>query len=61
MMKGWDGHVVWLETTEDEVKRDYQKDTVPEPATYYIKDYPYEKVRPYLRAYFPEIPTFEKR
>ncbi|MDQ3835558.1 MAG: hypothetical protein M3270_01310 [Thermoproteota archaeon] len=54
MVKDWDGHVVWLKITEDEVKRDYQKDIVTDAATYYVKDYPYEKVRPYPRAYFPE-------
>jgi hypothetical protein len=60
-VEGWDGHVVWLKITEDEVKRGYQKDIVPDPATYYIKDYPYEKMTPYTRAYFPEMPIIEKR
>jgi hypothetical protein len=60
-VEGWDGHVVWLKITEDEVKRGYHKDMAPDPATYYIKDYPYEKVTPYPRAYFPEMPTIEKR
>ena len=60
-VEGWDGHVVWLKLTEDEVRRGYQKDTVPDPATYYIKDYPYEKMTPYTRAYFPEMPIIEKR
>jgi hypothetical protein len=60
-VEGWDGHVVWLKITEDEAKRAYQKDRAPDSATYYIKDYPYEKVKPYTRAYFPEMHTIEKR
>lgn len=60
-VEGWDGHVVWLKITEDEVKRGYQKDKIPDPAEFYIKDYPYEKVRPYTRAYFPEMPTIKKK
>jgi hypothetical protein len=56
-----DGHVVWLKITEEEAKRGYQKEIVLDQATYYIKDYPYEKVRPYPRATFPEIPAIEKR
>jgi hypothetical protein len=59
-VEGWDGHVVWLKITEDEVKRGYQKDKIPDPAEFYIKDYPYEKVTPYTRAYFPEMPTIKK-
>ena len=60
-VEGWDGHVVWLKVTEDEVESDYKKDNSPDPAEFYIKDYPYEKVTPYTRAYFPEMPTIKKR
>ena len=58
-VEGWDGHVVSLKITEDEVKRGYQKDIVPDPAIYYIKDHPYE-MTPYTRAYFPEMPIIKK-
>jgi hypothetical protein len=60
-VEGWDGHVVWLKITEDEVRRDYQKDRAPDSSTYYIKDYPYGKVTPYPRAYFPEMHKIDKR
>lgn len=39
-IEGWDGNVLWLKITEDEVKRKYQNDdTVPEPSRYLTKDY----------------------
>lgn len=39
-VEGWDGNVLWLKITEDEVKRKYQKDDViPEPSRYLTKDY----------------------
>ncbi len=38
---GWDGNVLWLKITEEEVKRKYQKDdaAVPDPARYLTKNY----------------------
>ena len=36
---GWDGNVLWLKITEDEVKRKYEKDVTPEPSRYLTKDY----------------------
>src|SRR5919109_5537755 len=39
-VEGWDGHVVWLKITEDEVKRKYQKDdAIPDPTRYLTKDF----------------------
>jgi hypothetical protein len=60
-VEGWDGHVVWLKITEDEVRRGCQKDIVPDQATYYTKNYPYEKMTPYTEAYFPKMPIIERR
>ncbi len=39
-IEGWDGNVLWLKITEDEVKRKYQNDdAVPDPVRYLTKDY----------------------
>lgn len=38
---GWDGNVLWLKVSEDEVKRNYERDVEPDPYRYYVKDYPY--------------------
>jgi len=51
---GWDGHVLWLKVTEDEVKRKYEKDAVPEPWRYFVKDYPgYTTTYPELSVIIP--------
>ena len=60
-VEGWDGHVVWLTITEDDVKRNYERDRSPDPSTYYIQDYPYDKAKPYAKAYFPEMPIIEAK
>jgi hypothetical protein len=39
-VEGWDGHVLWLKITEDEVKKNYERDARPDPTRYYVKDYP---------------------
>jgi hypothetical protein len=39
-IEGWDGNVLWLKITEDEVKQKYQNDNaIPDPARYLTKDY----------------------
>lgn len=39
-IEGWDGNVLWLKMTQEEIKRNYQKDdVVPDPTRYLIKDY----------------------
>lgn len=40
-VEGWDGNVLWLRMTEEEVKEKYEKDTIPDPNQYYVKYYPY--------------------
>ena len=39
--KGWDGNVIWINGTENEIKASYERDRVPDPARYYLNDYPY--------------------
>jgi len=55
-VEGWDGHVVWLKLTEDEVKRNYERDRAPDSSTYYIYNHPYDKSTPFTRDYFPQMP-----
>ena len=31
-VEGWDGNVLWLKSTEDEVKRSYERDALPDPS-----------------------------
>jgi hypothetical protein len=40
-VEGWDGNVLWLKITEQEVKEKYERNTVPEPNQYFVKNYPY--------------------
>jgi hypothetical protein len=49
-VEGWDGDVLWLKITEEEVKRKYERDVIPDPSRYYVKDYPY-----YSTSYYPEL------
>jgi hypothetical protein len=40
-VEGWDGNVLWLKITEQEVKEKYERDTIPDPNQYFVKEYPY--------------------
>ena len=40
-VEGWDGNVLWLKITEEEVKEKYERDTIPDPNQYFVKEYPY--------------------
>jgi hypothetical protein len=60
-VEGWDGNVVWLEITEDKLKKKYERDSGPDPASYYIQDYPYEKAGPYTTSYFPRMPIIKAK
>ena len=55
-VEGWDGNVLWLKITEDEVKRNYERDIVPNPSSYYVRDYPV-----YRAAYYPRLITIPSR
>ncbi len=54
-VEGWDGHVLWLKITEDEVKRIYERDTLPDPSRYFVKDYPG------YTAIYPEVTVIAPR
>ena len=40
-VEGWDDKVLWLKITEEEVKEKYERDIIPDPNQYFVKDYPY--------------------
>ena len=40
-VEGWDGNVLWLKISEKEVQEKYERETIPDPNQYYIKEYPY--------------------
>jgi hypothetical protein len=44
-VEGWDGDVLWLKVTENEVKEKYERNIIPDPNQYFIKDYPYYTAR----------------
>jgi hypothetical protein len=50
-VEGWDGKVLWLNVTEEQVKTNYERKIVPDPSRYYIKDYPMYSMQ------FPELRT----
>jgi hypothetical protein len=54
-VEGWDGHVVWLKITEDEVKKNYKRDHKPDPNDFYIQGHPYTDTNKYTSAYFPQM------
>ena len=56
-VEGWDGNVLWLKITEEEVIKKYQRDDiVPDPSRYYVKDYP-----KYTTMYYPELTMIPSR
>jgi hypothetical protein len=55
-VEGWDGHVLWLKIEDNEVKSIYERDIVPDPSRYYVKDYPY-----YASTNYPELLIIQPR
>ena len=55
-VEGWDGSALWLKVTEGEVKTNYERNVIPDPSKYYVKDYPY-----YNAAYYPEVVIIQPR
>lgn len=49
-VEGWDGNVLWLKINESEVIKNYERDKVPDPSQYYIKDYPR-----YMTSHYPQL------
>lgn len=53
-VEGWDGSVLWLKAAEEEVKRSYERDALPDPSRYFVKDYPgYTTTYPELSVIMP--------
>ena len=53
-VEGWDGFVLWLKVTEEEVKKNYERETIPDPSRYYVKDFPgYIAVYPEVEVIMP--------
>ena len=51
-VEGWDGNVIWLKITEEEVKKNYERsDIPPNPLRYDLKDQP----PVYSGATYPEL------
>jgi hypothetical protein len=55
-VEGWDGHVLWLKIAENETKSKYQRDIIPDPSRYYVKDYPY-----YAATHYAELLIIQPR
>lgn len=49
-VEGWDGNVLWLKVTEEQVESNYERDKTPDPLRYHLKDYP-----AYGGATYPEL------
>lgn len=56
-VEGWDGNVLWLKITDDEVKKKYERNVFPDTERYYIKGFRYENFPPY----FPKPELISKR
>ncbi|HEY7507915.1 MAG TPA: C2H2-type zinc finger protein [Nitrososphaera sp.] len=40
-VEGWDGDVLWLNVTEEQVKANYERNIEPDPTRYYVKNHGY--------------------
>jgi hypothetical protein len=55
-VEGWDGFVLWLKVTEEEVKKNYERETIPDPSRYYVKDFPgYTAIYPEVTIIMPRF------
>src|SRR5919197_3465570 len=55
-VEGWDGSVLWLKIPENEKKGNYERNIVPDPSRYYVKEYPYNTATNY-----PDLVVIEPR
>jgi len=54
-VEGWDGRVLWLKVPEEYVKNNYERDTLPDPSRYYVKDFPgYNAAYPEVQLILPK-------
>ncbi|AFU59523.1 zinc finger C2H2 domain-containing protein [Candidatus Nitrososphaera gargensis Ga9.2] len=57
-VEGWDGDVLWLKVPEEYVKRNYERDILPDPSRYYMKEFPgYTAVFPEVEVILPKYTT----
>jgi hypothetical protein len=61
MVEGWDGDVLWLKITEDQVKINYERNTPPNPAKYYTHARSTIQSPPYDMAKLPELQILQQR
>lgn len=53
--EGWNGNVLWLKVPEEYIKKNYERDTLPDPSRYYVKDFPgYQAVYPEVQVILPK-------
>ena len=56
-VEGWDGNVLWLRINEEQA-RGYERDILPDPARYFVKDYlGYAAMLPDLTVISPRYTT----
>jgi hypothetical protein len=60
-VEGWDRDVLWLKVTEDEVKRNYERNTPPNPSRYYTHARTTIQSPPYDTVKLPELRILETR
>lgn len=60
-VEGWDGHVVWLKITENEVKRNYERSTPPNPVKYYMHARSTIQSPPFDITKLPELRILQER
>jgi hypothetical protein len=39
-VEGRGGNVLWLKVTDEEVKKSYERNALPDPTRYFVKEYP---------------------
>ena len=54
--EGWDGNVLWIKPTENQVKENYERNVDPNPASFYLKGDTMYNVDS-----FPKVPTLVSR
>ena len=62
--EGWDGNILWLKVPEEYVRKNYERDVVPDASRYYVKDFPgYTAVYPEVEVILPKYsrPVLQQR
>src|SRR5690348_4825111 len=61
LVEGWDRDVLWLKITEDEVRRNYERSTPPNPAKYYMHARSTIQSPPFDITKLPELRILQER